>query len=200
MAARTDGSMEILVDGFDGTWVAHPDLVPLATEVFTGVLGSAPNQLGARASEAPLDAEVPGDPAALLDFTVDGGAVTEAGARLNVSVAIQYLDAWLAGNGAAAINNLMEDAATAEISRSQLWQWRTAAVPLDDGAPLTADRYRAVREEELAALDSAAPDAGSTNRRAAAELLDRLVLDDDFNEFLTLPAYEQLLAAERSVP
>jgi malate synthase len=181
-------------DGFDGTWVAHPDLVPLATQVFDEVLGEAPNQLAARASEAPLDAEVPGDASTLLDFAVDGGRVTEAGARLNVSVAIQYLDAWLGGNGAAAINNLMEDAATAEISRSQLWQWRTNAVPLEDGHPLTAERYGVIREEELRALDDAAEGAG--HRMEAAELLDRLVLDDHFTEFLTLPAYELLEGAK----
>ncbi|HET9852318.1 MAG TPA: malate synthase A [Candidatus Limnocylindrales bacterium] len=180
-------------DGFDGTWVAHPDLVPLATEVFDSVLGSRANQIGARVGEAPLGAEVPGDPASLLDFAVDDGAVTEAGARLNVSVAIQYLEAWLGGNGAAAINNLMEDAATAEISRSQLWQWRTAAVPLDDGRPLTAERYGVIREDELRALDAAGPGVG--HRIAAAELLDQLVLDDDFTEFLTLPAYERLRSA-----
>ncbi len=181
-------------DGFDGTWVAHPDLVPLATDVFDGVLGGAANQIGARIAEAPLGAEVPGDPRALLDFTVDGGSVTEAGARLNVSVAIQYLDAWLGGNGAAAINNLMEDAATAEISRSQLWQWRTAAASLEDGHPLTAERYGVLREEELRALDVAGGGAG--HRVEAAELLDRLVLDDHFTEFLTTPAYE-LLEARR---
>jgi malate synthase len=181
-------------DGFDGTWVAHPDLVPLATEVFDAALGGAPNQIRARAGEAPLDAEVPGDPAALLDFSVDGGAVTEAGARLNVSVAIQYLDAWLGGNGAAAINNLMEDAATAEISRSQLWQWRATATALDDGAPLTRDRYESIRDEEMAALD--AEGAGAGHRTTAVALLDGLVLDDDFTEFLTLPAYEELLAGE----
>jgi len=177
-------------DGFDGTWVAHPDLVPLATEVFDGVLGAAPNQVPARSAEAPLGAEVPGDPASLLDFSVDRGRVTEAGARLNVSVAIQYLDAWLAGNGAAAINNLMEDAATAEISRSQLWQWRTASEPLEDGHPLTAERYGVIREEELRAVEGAGEGAG--HRIEAAELLDQLVLDDDFTEFLTLPAYELL--------
>ncbi len=186
-------------DGFDGTWVAHPDLVPLATEVFTNVLGAAPNQLQARTGDAPLNAEVPGDLVDLLDFSVVGGQVTEAGARSNVSVAIQYLEAWLGGNGAAAINNLMEDAATAEISRSQLWQWRTAGTALDDGAPLTPERYRAIRDEELAALDAAAPDAGSSNRHAAADLLDRLVLEDDFTEFLTLSAYDRLLTSERAI-
>jgi malate synthase len=177
-------------DGFDGTWVAHPDLVPLATEVFDAVLGDEPNQLRARVGEAPLGAEVPGDPAALVDLRVPGGSVSEAGARMNVAVALQYLDSWLRGNGAAAINNLMEDAATAEISRSQLWQWRTAGAPLDDGRPLDAARYRAIREAELALL---AADAAPESRTAeAAELLDRLVLDEDFVEFLTLSAYDRL--------
>jgi malate synthase len=175
-------------DGFDGTWVAHPDLVPLATEVFDSVLGAAADQRGRRVAEAPLGEEVPGDPAALLDLRVDGGRVTEAGVRLNVSVALQYLDSWLHGDGAAAINNLMEDAATAEISRSQLWQWRVSGAVLDDGAPLTAERYRAIRSEELAALGGAS--AGRLGDAAA--LLDGLVLDDEFVEFLTLPAYDRL--------
>jgi malate synthase len=175
-------------DGFDGTWVAHPDLVALATETFDDVLGRAPDQRGQRAEEAPLGAEVPGDPAALLDLRIDGGRVTEAGARLNVSVALQYIDQWLRGNGAVAINNLMEDAATAEISRSQLWQWRVQGTPLDDGLPLSADRYRAIRDRETASLDG--PQVGLLEDAAA--LLDRLVLSDDFIEFLTLPAYEQL--------
>jgi malate synthase len=177
-------------DGFDGTWVAHPDLVPLATTVFDQVLGSAPDQRASRATEAPLGAEVLGDPADLLALRVPDGKVTEAGARLNVSVALQYLDAWLRGNGAAAINNLMEDAATAEISRSQLWQWRVTATPLDDGLPLSADRYRSIRAEELAALEASA-DSGA-RLAEAAELLDSLVLDDTFTEFLTLPAYDRL--------
>jgi malate synthase len=175
-------------DGFDGTWVAHPDLVSLATAIFDGVLGSRAEQRDRRVDEAPLGAEVPGDPAALLDLRVDGGQVTEAGARLNVSVALQYLDSWLRGNGAAAINNLMEDAATAEISRSQLWQWRVTGTALDDGRPLTADRYRSIRDEELAALGG----AGIGRLGDAAELLDQLVLDDGFVEFLTLPAYDRL--------
>jgi malate synthase len=194
MARVRDDKARESGDGFDGTWVAHPDLVPLATEVFSAALGSAADQRGARVAEAPLGAEVPGDPAALLDLVVPGATATEAGARLNVSVALQYLDAWLAGNGAAAINNLMEDAATAEISRSQLWQWRTAATPLDDGAPLTAARYQAIRAEELAALRAAgaATPGGGAHLDAAADILDQLVLDDELVEFLTLPAYDQL--------
>ena len=103
-----------------------------------------------------------------------------------MSVALQYLASWLAGNGAAAINNLMEDAATAEISRSQLWQWRVHAATLDDGRPMTAERYTAIRDEELGRLQSSAPDYRWTD---AAALLDDLVLSDDFAEFLTLPAY-----------
>jgi malate synthase len=174
-------------DGFDGTWVAHPDLVRLATEVFDGVLGARAAQLDARAPEAAHGAEVPGDPAALLDLRVDGGQVTDAGARQNVSVALQYLNSWLLGNGAAAINNLMEDAATAEISRSQLWQWRTTGTAVD-GAPLNAERYRKLRDEELLALGG----AGEGRLGEAAALLDELVMADDFVEFLTLPAYPRL--------
>ncbi len=120
-------------DGFDGTWVAHPDLVPVALEPFDRTLGDAPNQ------KDRLREDVSVEPRQLLDVRVDGGAVTEAGVRTNVAVALQYLDAWLGGNGAAAINHLMEDAATAEISRSQLWQWRRHAVPLDDGRPFSDD-------------------------------------------------------------
>jgi malate synthase len=168
-------------DGFDGTWVAHPDLVPLATEIFDGVLGNRPNQ------KDRLREEVRVAVADLLDFRVPGGQVTEAGVRLNIDVALQYLDAWLGGNGAAAIHNLMEDAATAEISRSQLWQWRTLGTRLDDGRFLTGGLYTAIRDETLAAL---APGAG--HLAEAAELLDGLVLDDAFAEFLTLGAYDRL--------
>jgi len=169
-------------DGFDGTWVAHPDLVPLAAEVFDGVLGAAPHQKGRLRSEVSVTA------AELVDLHVAGGRVTEAGVRLNVSVALAYLDSWLRGNGAAAINNLMEDAATAEISRSQLWQWRVTGAPLDDGRPLDAARYRAIRAEELDALGG----PGEGRLGDAAELLDGLVLDDEFAEFLTLRAYPLL--------
>jgi malate synthase len=169
-------------DGFDGTWVAHPDLVPLASEVFDGVLGGAPHQ------KARLREDVSVSAAGLVDLRVDGGFVTEAGVRQNVSVALAYLDSWLRGNGAAAINNLMEDAATAEISRSQLWQWRATGVALDDGQPLSAVRYRAIRDEEVERLGGR-----SAGRLAeAADLLDVLVLDDDFAEFLTLRAYPLL--------
>ncbi len=167
-------------DGFDGTWVAHPDLVPVAGEVFDRVLGARPNQ-----KEAPGVGDV--EAAALLDVAVRGGRVSDAGVRQNVSVTIRYLDAWLRGNGAAALDNLMEDAATAEISRSQLWQWRRHATPLDDGNPFTADRYRRIRDQEL---DRLGRDTGRVAE--AAGLLDDLVLADDFAEFLTLAAYRRL--------
>ena len=167
-------------DGFDGTWVAHPDLVPLAMEIFDGVLGDRPNQKDRQRPDVRVSA------ADLLDFAVPGGRVTESGVRLNVSVALQYLDAWLAGNGAAAINNLMEDAATAEISRSQLWQWRVEGATLDDGRRVTGQLYASIRDEELAALGGRA--GGNGNLAAATELLDALVLDDTFTEFLTIPA------------
>jgi malate synthase len=169
-------------DGSDGTWVAHPDLVAVAGEIFDAALGERPNQKDTLPDVTPAAAD-------LLDVSVEGGAVSEAGVRTNVSVALQYLAAWLDGNGAAAINNLMEDAATAEISRSQLWQWRVHGVTLDDGRPMSTDLYAAIRGEELARLQSGAPSFRWTD---AAALLDGLVLDDEFTEFLTLPAYPLL--------
>ena len=166
-------------DGFDGTWVAHPDLVPVAMAVFDGVLGDRPDQKDRLREEVDVTA------ADLLDLTVADGRVTEAGVRANVRVALAYLDSWLRGVGAAAIDDLMEDAATAEISRSQLWLWITQAVVLDDDAPFTPERYATIRDEELARLGG----AGVGRLAEAADLLDRLVLDDDFAEFLTLRAY-----------
>jgi malate synthase len=184
MAKVRDDKVRESGDGFDGTWVAHPDLVALATEIFDGVLGDRPNQKDRRRDEVAVTA------AELLDFRVPGGRVTEAGIRANVEVALQYLDAWLSGNGAAAINNLMEDAATAEISRSQLWQWRVSGARLDDGRSLTGGLYTAIRDEELDRLGGAS--GGNGRLGDAAELLDGLVLDDDFTEFLTIPAGDLL--------
>jgi malate synthase len=181
-AVRADKERESS-DGFDGTWVAHPDLVPIAREVFDSVLGSAPNQKSRLRHEVKVSARD------LIDVTVPDGRVTDAGVRANVSVGLAYLASWLSGNGAAAINNLMEDAATAEISRSQLWQWRVHGVPLDDGQTLTRDHYVRIRDEELATLRSLSPDSPWTD---ATALLDELVLSDDFAEFLTLDAYSQL--------
>jgi malate synthase len=166
-------------DGFDGTWVAHPDLVPVAGEVFDRVLGERSHQ------KERLREDVLVGATDLLDVRVPGGRVTEAGVRQNVNVGLQYLDAWLGGTGAAAIFNLMEDAATAEISRSQLWQWRRRGVRLHDGRPFTGELYGAIRDEELARLGG----RGAGRLGEAVDLLDRLVLADDFPEFLTLEAY-----------
>jgi malate synthase len=182
VAVRADKERESS-DGFDGTWVAHPDLVPLATEVFDGVLRDRPHQKDRMRGDVAVDA------ADLLDLRVPDARVTEAGVRANVSVGLAYLASWLAGNGAAAINNLMEDAATAEISRSQLWQWRVHGVELADGGTLTADRYAAIRDEEIATLRVASPDFPWED---AAALLDELVLADDLVEFLTIGAYRLL--------
>jgi malate synthase len=163
--------------------VAHPDLVPVAGKIFDQVLGDRPNQKDRLRDDVRVSA------AELVETRIDGGRVTEAGVSANVSVALQYLASWLAGNGAAAINNLMEDAATAEISRSQLWQWRVHGVRLDDGRPMTADLYASIREDELGRLSSSSP---GYRWIEAADLLDALVLSDEFTEFLTLPAYRIL--------
>ncbi len=164
-------------DGFDGSWVAHPDLVPICAEVFDDVLGERPNQL-----DRGRDDVVP-DEAALIDLTATVAPPTEAGLRANVSVGLRYLASWLAGNGAAAIDNLMEDAATAEISRSQVWQWVHGAVQLDTGETVTGDMVR----ELVTAQELDGPTADT-----ARELFVQVGLADDFVDFLTLPAYEQI--------
>jgi malate synthase len=179
-------------DGFDGTWVAHPDLVPVANEAFDAVLGERPNQRDARSAEAPLGSEIPHDPQSLLDFDVPDARVTTDGVRLNVSVGLRYLNSWLMGTGAAAINDLMEDAATAEISRSQLWQWRTLDAQLEDGSTFDAERYRRIHDEELWQIADGCTNQDRSRLREAAELLDQLVLADGFVEFLTPEAYALL--------
>jgi malate synthase len=167
-------------DGFDGSWVAHPDLVPVCREIFDRVLGDRPNQLGRLRPEVNVDA------AQLLD--VAGGEVTEAGLRSNVSVALQYLESWLRGNGAVAINNLMEDAATAEISRSQVWQWIHNGVTLPDGTPITAELVARIEDEELAKLTPATGNRFDDARK----LFERVALADDFADFLTTAAYDSI--------
>jgi malate synthase len=169
-------------DGFDGTWVAHPDLVPTAMQVFERVLAGRPHQ------KEVLREDVQVSSADLLDFHVPGGRITEAGFRNNVSVALQYLNSWLQGNGAAAIYNLMEDTATAEIARAQLWQWLHHDGRLDDGRPTDRALYERVRDEELSSLTG----EGMGRYRDAADILDALVLSPEFVEFLTFPAYEYL--------
>jgi len=181
MRVREDKERESR-DGCDGTWVAHPDLVPIAKEIFDGVLGDRPNQKDKLREDVHVNAEQ------ILDIRVPGGTISENGLRLNISVALQYINAWLNGNGAAAINNLMEDAATAEISRSQLWQWIRQGAKLDDGRAISADLYAQLRTEELAKLGG----SGATRYEESTELLDNLVLSKEFVEFLTFPAYELL--------
>ena len=162
-------------DGFDGTWVAHPDLVSIAMSVFDDVLGERPNQVDRQRDDVSVAA------ADLLDVAGTPGEVTEEGVRLNVSVGIQYIASWLNGVGAAAINNLMEDAATAEISRSQIWQW------VHHGR-VSRERVLELVGEELEKL--------GPGYEAAAELFAEVALTDEFAEFLTLPAYERLVDGE----
>lgn len=185
-AVRADKRREA-ADGCDGTWVAHPDLVGVAMEIFDEVLGDRPNQIDRLRDDVQVAA---GD---LIDVAVPGGRITEAGIRTNVNVGIQYLASWLRGNGAAAINNLMEDAATAEISRSQVWQWVTNGATTDDGTPITGDRVRSIAAEELARIEAEVGEAFADGRfDEAAALFERVALDPEFPEFLTLPAYERI--------
>jgi malate synthase len=161
--------------GFDGTWVAHPDLVAVALESFDRVLGDRPNQIDRQRDDVEPLAD------ALLDVAATPGEVTEEGLRSNVSVGVQYLAAWLEGSGAVAINNLMEDAATAEISRSQIWQWlRHERIGADDVRRITA--------EEVEKLGPGYEDARA--------IFERIATEPEFVEFLTLPAYDRLVAAE----
>jgi malate synthase len=178
---REDKEREVNA-GFDGTWVAHPDLVPVAREIFDRALGERPHQKDRRRDDVAVTAD------RLLDFRIAGAEVTAAGVRTNVEVALQYLDSWLQGQGAAALHNLMEDAATAEISRAQLWQWIQRGARLEDGRTVTADLYRQVRDEELAQLGG----RGQGRLGDAADILDELVLAAEFPSFLTLRAYEKL--------
>jgi malate synthase len=171
-------------DGFDGTWVAHPDLVRVARDVFDEVLRERPNQIDRDRADVSVRAEE------LLDVRIPDAGVTMQGVRNNVSVALQYLESWLRGSGAVGINNLMEDTATAEISRAQLWQWIGNAARVDGERTMTPDVYLEVRDRELEALEGG---EHSTPRFAtAAELLDSLVLGDTFTEFLTIPGSRYL--------
>jgi len=175
-------------DGHDGTWVAHPDLVPLATEVFTEVLGDRPNQIDKQRNDVDVKA------ADLVDTTVAGGQITEAGVHTNTDVAIKYLASWLRGNGAAAIYNLMEDAATAEISRSQIWQWVQNNTAVVEGDQVTPEYVHNVAHQELAKMREEYGEEIFDQGRfeEAGELFEQVALADSFPEFLTLPAYEHI--------
>jgi malate synthase len=173
-------------DGCDGTWVAHPDLVPPVLEVFDEVLGDKPNQLDVLRDDVKVSA------ADLLNTVIDGGTITDAGLRTNISVAILYLESWLRGTGAAALFNLMEDAATAEISRSQIWQWIRHDAQMDDGRTVTRELVHELVVEEMEKMQEAyGEDLFSRGRfDEARHLFETVALSDEFPEFLTLKAYE----------
>jgi malate synthase len=186
-AVRADKEREVS-QGYDGTWVAHPDLVPVAREVFERGLGGGPNQLERRREEVNVTA------AELLDLASTPGHITEAGLRANVNVGFQYLSFWLTGRGAAAINSLMEDAATAEISRTQIWQWIHHGVRLEEGQEVTVELVRRVIDEEMEKVrEEVGEEIWGRGRPAETrELFDRVALSPELIEFLTLPAYEYL--------
>jgi malate synthase len=164
--------------------VAHPGLVPIAKEIFDEYM-KTPNQIDRKRDDVHVT------PQDLL--TVPQGDITEDGLRLNVDVGIQYLEAWLGGNGCVPIYNLMEDAATAEISRSQVWQWiRSPKGVLDDGRKVTAEMVRAMIPEELAKVKQVAPNGDNPSYARAAEIFEQMSTSQDFAEFLTLPLYEEI--------
>jgi malate synthase len=174
-------------DGFDGSWVAHPGMVALCTEVFDSVLGDRPNQVDNTRDDVSVTAEQ------LLDVAATPGSVTEAGLRGNIGVGIRYLESWLRGSGAVGINNMMEDAATAEISRSQVWQWLHNDLTLDDGQTVTRDLVGRIIEEEMAAIRDQAGDSFADGRwDDARSLFTEMALAEDFEDFLTIPAYERM--------
>jgi malate synthase len=169
-------------DGFDGTWVAHPDLIDTARAEFDAVLGDRPNQIDRQRDDVTVTA------AQLLDVHI-GRAVTDAGLRDNVSIGVRYLESWLRGIGAAAIDNLMEDAATAEISRSQIWQWIHQDVRTDDGTPITRDRVEGILTDLLGSVDRFDGDRFDD----AADVFRDVALRDEFPTFLTVGAYSRFL-------
>ncbi|MDQ2817273.1 MAG: malate synthase A [Candidatus Eremiobacteraeota bacterium] len=177
-------------DGFDGTWVAHPDLVTVARAVFDQALGSNANQLEKKRADVAVSASQ------LLDVGIQGASISERGLRANVSVTLRYLMSWLRGAGAAAIDNLMEDAATAEIARSQIWQWRTHGAAMSDGRPVSRELIAEILDQEVHEI-RAADGARDTALADALRIFESVVLGPTFIEFLTIPAYDYL---ERSVP
>ena len=181
---RADKMREV-EDGFDGSWVAHPDLVPLCREIFDSALGKKPNQLDIMRTEVSVS------PTDLLSVTKTPGRITQEGLRLNIDVSLQYLAAWLGGNGAVAIHNLMEDAATVEISRSQIWQQVKNSVTYADTNNLaTKELVRQILLTESARLINVGWDAGRIAE--ATSLFERVSLDDNYVDFLTLPALQMI--------
>jgi malate synthase len=186
-AVRADKEREV-GQGYDGTWVAHPDLVPVAREVFEKGLSGAPNQLERQRDDVHVTA------AELLDLASTPGEITEQGLRTDISVGFQYVSFWLGGRGAAAINSMMEDAATAEISRSQIWQWVHHRSQLSDGRTVTPDLVRQILDEETAKIREQVGEEtwGEGHPHETREIFERMSLSEDLTEFLTLPAYEYL--------
>ncbi|AOY72788.1 malate synthase A [Arthrobacter sp. TES] len=174
-------------DGFDGSWVAHPDLVPVCREVFDSVLGEAPNQL-TKSRE-----DVTPDDRALIDIASTQGTITEAGIRQNIEVGIRYIESWLRGNGAVAIHNLMEDAATAEISRSQLWQWIHSHAITEHGDIISREWVQDMLDEEFARLERFDGDRFADAR----SIFEEVTLTEEFPTFLTIPAYARYLTEAR---
>ena len=170
---------------FRSGWVAHPGLVPIAMEEFVKVLGNKPNQIAKQRGDVQVS------PADLLDFRPEA-PITETGLRNNINVGIHYLGSWLTGNGCVPIHNLMEDAATAEISRSQVWQWiRSSKGTLDDGRKVTAELVGDLIQQELAKVKQAV--GGDTQPyERAAQIFGQMSTSEQFTEFLTLPLYEEI--------
>ncbi len=175
-------------DGFDGTWVAHPDLVQVATDVFDGVLGPRPNQLDRKRDDVLVSAQQ------LLDVRIPGGQITEGGLRNNVGVGVQYFESWLRGTGAAALHNLMEDAATSEIARSQVWQWIRHKAKMADGRPVDRELARRILQEEMTKLETTLGRDRFQGGRfdEARTLFERVALNPDYPEFSTTIGYERL--------
>ncbi len=184
---RDDKTREA-ADGFDGSWVAHPGMVDLCTEVFTEVLGDRPDQRDRLREDVEVTA------ADLLDVAATPGEVTEQGLRSNISVGIQYLQAWLRGRGAVGIYNLMEDAATAEIARSQVWQWLHTGTTLADGRTVTRELVDSLLESEMGNIEETVGEQAFSDGGwdAARDLFTEMAISDDYADFLTLPAYERM--------
>lgn len=189
LAAVSADKRREATDGFDGSWVAHPDLVETCRAEFDAVLGDRPNQVDRQRDDVQVT------PADLLDLRVDG-AVTDAGVRANVSIGLRYIESWLRGVGAAAIDGLMEDAATAEISRSQLWQWIRQGVTTAEGTAVTRALVEDLIEQTLVAV----PRAEGDRFDEAADIMREVTLGEEFPTFLTLPAYAQHLVDAEPTP
>ncbi|MEL6148133.1 MAG: malate synthase A [Chloroflexota bacterium] len=176
-------------DGFDGSWVAHPGLVPVARGVFESVMGENDHQKDRLREDVAVEA------ADLINFDIPSGTITEDGLRLNINVALLYIESWLRGVGAAALYNLMEDAATAEISRAQVWQWvNSETATLDDGRAITLDMALGMIPEELEKIKALVGEAAFENGRfdVARKLLEDFISSEDFDDFLTIPAHEYI--------